>query len=84
MILVYPNPSTGYLTVECLNKTSGNVKFEVFDMAGKMVFKKFENGLLNSAGSYQLDLHNLISGSYILEVRHVTDVNRVKFILFKN
>lgn len=83
-IHVYPNPTTGILTVEYNGKVSGNLEFSIFDMSGKMVFHKPADANSKSSTRYQLDLHNLVSGTYLLEAKSGRDVNIAKFVMLKN
>ncbi len=82
-IRVYPNPTTGYLTVEYFSNNAGNIQFKIFDMNGKMVWEKFDVAKKTN-NSYKLDLRNLLPGSYMLNVNNGGDVSRVKFVLIRN
>ena len=84
-IRVYPNPTTGYLTVEYFSKSGGSIEFKIYDMNGKMVFH--QPGVAAKAksyNSYQLDLHLLTAGAYLLTVRNEKNISRVKVVLSGN
>ena len=83
-IRVYPNPTTGYLTVEYYGKISANMEFRIFDMSGKMVFNTFGNAVANRNNKYQLNLHALASGVYTLTVNNGKDVSKIKVVLSGN
>jgi hypothetical protein len=83
-IRVYPNPTTGYLTVEFSSKAEGNTGFTVLDMSGKKVYYRSAGEVNKTNSGYQLDLHGLSSGAYLLEVHNGKEVSRVKFVLFRN
>jgi hypothetical protein len=82
-IKVYPNPTTGYLTVELGNKIEPNIEFMVTDVNGKKVYERPGSNIARSGNSYQLDLHLLISGTYLLEVQNGSEIDRAKFILIR-
>lgn len=62
-ILVYPNPTTGVLTVDMSHLTVMN-SIEVVDLNGRTVVNK----TAINAGSTQLDLSSLQNGFYIIKV----------------
>ncbi len=80
---MYPNPTTGYLTVEYYSNNTGALQLNVFDMAGKKAFNQSGNAVTGN-NSYKLDLHSLLPGSYMLEVNYNTEVSRIKFVLVRN
>jgi len=63
---VFPNPSQGEFTIQFGTATSTAVQLKVFDIRGRtLVQKTYEtSGQFNQT----LDLHNLASGVYLLEV----------------
>ncbi len=81
-IRVYPNPTTGYLTVEYLSKISGAVELKVFDVNGKTSFSKSFNAVAGS-DKYVLDLHNLLPGTYLLNLKNNGNVRTTKFVLVR-
>ena len=79
-ICVYPNPTTGYLTVEYYSKTAGNIEFKIYDVSGKMVFKQSGNAIKTS-NRYQLDLRGFAKGTYMLKLTNGKEVSQVKVVL---
>ncbi|HEX5152711.1 MAG TPA: T9SS type A sorting domain-containing protein [Parafilimonas sp.] len=79
-IRVYPNPTTGYLTVEYYSKTAGNIEFKIYDVSGKMVYKQ-SGSSVKTNNRYQLDLRGFAAGVYTLKLTHGTAVSQVKVIL---
>ena len=83
VFLVYPNPAPGYLIVDYLNVGNGsNIQLQIFDVAGKMVFKRAET-LLSGINRYNLDLHNLPSGTYTIELFNGKLLHQNKFVLVR-
>lgn len=81
-IRVYPNPTTGYLTVEYVNKISGAVELKVFDVNGKTAFGKTFKAV-TGINKYVLDLHNLLPGTYLLNLNNGGDIRTTKFVLVR-
>jgi hypothetical protein len=82
-IKVYPNPTTGYLTVELSNKIEPNIDLMVFDVNGKKLYERPGSSIARSGNGFQLDLHLLSAGTYLLEVHNGQETDRAKFILIK-
>ena len=81
-IRVYPNPTTGYLTVEYNSKISGVVQLKVFDVNGKTSLSKILNAFTGT-NKFVLDLHNLFPGTYLLNVNNNGNVRVAKFVLVR-
>jgi hypothetical protein len=69
---VYPNPTSGQLTV-LVESNSGNYTFEVFDIAGKLVYK---NNLTKAES--QLTIKDLTNGLYTYKITSLTTKQTVK------
>ncbi|MGI0135124.1 MAG: T9SS type A sorting domain-containing protein, partial [Candidatus Micrarchaeaceae archaeon] len=73
--IAYPNPSGSRVTI-AYTLTKGNARFiEVFDILGHLLRRVTIQGNLNS---YDLDLHGLTNGTYIL--RLVTSLGFVEHL----
>lgn len=62
-MMVYPNPSSGYFTVQFPEGTFGNVLF-ILNSTGKIVFQK---AIQNNTTNQLIDVSNLPSGMYFLQ-----------------
>jgi hypothetical protein len=62
-ILIYPNPTDGFITIEIDNKIDGRITTQLFSMNGKLMFNKAHKG-----NELIMDLSNLNSGIYLLKV----------------
>jgi hypothetical protein len=63
-LLVYPNPTSGFLHVDIVGSNYGNQgQVRVFNLNGKMIYSKDQIQQIND-----LDLSGLASGMYILQV----------------
>jgi hypothetical protein len=60
-VSVFPNPATNNLTAK-FSGYDGSVTVQIFDLSGKVVFI----GSTNSENQYQIDVHQLASGVYVL------------------
>ena len=64
-IKAYPNPSTGLLSFDLSNAPlKGQVSLKIFDMRGQMI-QSFEK---QSGQIIQLDISNLVSGAYSIQL----------------
>ena len=73
-VSVYPNPSNGNITIECLNNTIQEIK--IFDMMGQMVYETKP-----SNGPIKISLQN--SGGYFINTFIGDEVNVKKVIINK-
>ena len=73
-VAIYPNPSDGNMTIECLNNTIQEIK--IFDMMGQLIYETKP-----SNGSIKISLQN--SGSYFINAFIADEVNIKKVIVNK-
>lgn len=78
---VYPNPTTGSLTVDYKGTLTALTRISIFDMAGKKVYSVAGNAVSHTGTAFRLDLHALISGNYTLQVSNGKEISQAKFIL---
>ena len=76
-IQVYPIPSNGNITIQTDSKLSGIADFSISDMSGKLLKK----GTISS--NTTLNLENLVSGFYLLNVKIGGQVMTKKIIIEK-
>ncbi|MDC8000037.1 M28 family peptidase [Aequorivita todarodis] len=80
-IFIFPNPSTGLLTLRVENAKSGFTSLvEVYDLAGKKVYqdlREFSTGTSNS----EINLQHLTNGSYILKLKSKNITTSLAFII---
>lgn len=70
---VYPNPTSESLFVQLESEAS----FMIFDRAGKQL----NSSVTHQNGSYQLDVHHLAKGIYILQIKTAKGQEQVRFIV---
>ncbi|WP_313098724.1 M4 family metallopeptidase [Epilithonimonas sp.] len=74
-ISVYPNPTSGFVTIQ--NKNNSNLKnVEIYNVAGQLV-QRFN---VSNAKNASLDMSQLTNGIYVLKVISETETNSVKVI----
>jgi len=73
-IKYYPNPVKNILIIE----SADGANIEMFDFSGKMVFR---NGIMNTVD--QIDLSQLSSGSYIVNITGSSINRQFKIIITK-
>jgi len=76
-IQVYPIPSKGNITIQPVSKLSGITDFSISDMSGKLLNK----GILR--GTTTINIENLASGFYLLNVKNGDLVITKKIIIEK-
>ncbi|WP_379968372.1 M4 family metallopeptidase [Epilithonimonas sp. UC225_85] len=74
-IQVFPNPTSGFVTIQ--NKNNSNLKnVEVYNVAGQLI-QKFN---LSNVKNASVDMSQLVNGTYVLKVVSDTESNSVKVI----
>lgn len=74
-VLIYPNPTDGYLMIECLQKM---VKIEMVDLMGKtqsIDFKKIAENKL------QLNTEKLLNGVYSIQINYQNQSKKIKKVM---
>ena len=61
---VYPNPTTGIITLEFAKNSGKKAEVSVSNLIGVELFRKE----LTCKSNYQVDLSNLVSGIYLIKV----------------
>lgn len=75
-IVVSPNPSNGDITIRSYQKLE-NVTIEIYDLLGKLVYKIPNTSIDNEL---KLNLSVLSSGTYILKVPEMYQVQKIQII----
>lgn len=65
---VYPNPANDYAQITFSNEKPENVSLQVIDYTGKVVMEK-DYGVLTGANTLPMNLSNLASGIYMIQVQ---------------
>lgn len=63
---LYPNPSSDVVNIHFDLSTSANVKFELYDINGRLVYNDLLNNSTNVA--YTLPMNRFSSGIYLLRI----------------
>lgn len=79
---VFPNPSTGQLTIRQLAGNSAIVRVELIDLHGKT--ELLEEAAIFSAGEFKLDLSKKAQGIYFLRLETEGIQQTVKFVLMND
>ena len=77
---LYPNPSTGVVTLEVGNPTGTDVRIEIRDMTGRLVYARTFNGM-HFIG--QVNLGNFPDGVYAVKAGAGNLVRTTKLVLIK-
>ena len=82
-ILVYPNPTTGDITVKFNVPVDGLVSLSFVDVNGKIVSKVFEQYMPSGNYSYQASLVNMTPGTYYTTLQSSTAISVNKTLLMR-
>jgi hypothetical protein len=76
---VYPNPSEGVFNLDLVNVNSGDYLISVSNILGEVVYS--ENRDVNSSTSATLDLSDMKSGVYMLNIQNDNNIISRKLII---
>ena len=85
MLRIYPNPATNFMQVQLPNNTPIN-SLQVFNLNGQMVFQNnvsTNNNNGNNSNYAIIDVQNLLSGVYLLQVVTNQAVISQRFVVIK-
>lgn len=66
-VKVFPNPTSDILTFSMILKNESLVKIEAYDLAGRFVFSKNENGQ-KGKNNFQIQVNDLSKGVYFFKI----------------
>ena len=78
-VKVFPNPTTQFFNYSFILKNEATVEIEIYDMTGRFIFSKKENGL-KGWNELQTDISDLQSGVYFFKVKMEDDGMIAKII----
>jgi hypothetical protein len=76
-VLVYPNPSTGIMNLQLHADRSGPMSVEVVDVSGRSAGISFTASIQEGHNRLDLNLSQLVPGTYILRLEHEFGMMRV-------
>jgi hypothetical protein len=79
---LYPNPSPGDLTITYNCDNAGKIQLRIYDIHGRIVFNKMEIAV-KGMNTFQLNLFNLIPGTYFFQLNNSDSQNPIKFLIAK-
>ncbi len=77
--LIYPNPSSGTVTISMPQPVNSTAKIEVFDLLGRIAFTKEYAGI--GFSGEQIDLSTLSHGNYVVRVSNHNQFTTKKITL---
>jgi hypothetical protein len=83
-VIVYPNPSEGFLKIEWTSLERGNTNFEILDVHGKSIFKEAISVFNTGKQKTNIDLPTSVcNGIYFLKVNQNNTSSYQKVIVQK-
>lgn len=67
-VKVFPNPTSGNLTFSMILENEDSVEIEVYDLAGRFIFTKRENGE-KGKNDFQIQVNGLSKGVYFFKIK---------------
>ncbi|MEM9819837.1 MAG: LamG-like jellyroll fold domain-containing protein [Bacteroidota bacterium] len=71
---IYPNPTSGEVTIEVKGAGANDLQLEIFDLTGRLIQQEQIGRLNNAEVRHQLDISQLVNGLYLLKVMDGTKV----------
>jgi hypothetical protein len=65
-VIIYPNPTTGILTIELKNETTGLLKIEIYNLLGEKVYNKLVT-------QNSININHLDNGVYFIQLKDKND-----------
>lgn len=75
---IYPNPTTNILNISFSTKDTGNIKFDFFDLNGRLIKTIFQEN--SNQVNQQINVEDLQTGTYILVINTSKHTSTHKFI----
>ena len=63
--LVYPNPTSGFVTIEISERLAGSVQVELFNLNGQLI----QSNAIEHSSNFVLDIHEVPTGIYFLQLK---------------
>ncbi len=76
---IYPNPFTTETTIEYNLSENSDVKIEIFDLLGEIIYSETLNDVYAGTQQYKYSATNLVTGIYVVKI-HTNQYQEVKFI----
>jgi hypothetical protein len=80
---IVPSPVTYEARIQLTTESSGNLKLDVLDLTGKLVYSQIYPNLWAGNNELQLKTDNLQSGTYIYKISFGNKVEFGKFVVSK-
>ncbi len=80
----YPNPTSGELIVKFDGVITSNTKLTISDVSGKNVVSLSKESITRTSYGFKINVYNLATGTYFLNVINADEIGKVRFIIMKN
>lgn len=79
-MMVYPNPTTGFASINFSVKHAGKVNLSVYDMVGKRIITILEKDMPEGSFTYNFNLDSFRNGLYFATLQSNTQAGSVKIL----
>jgi alkaline phosphatase D len=80
VLSVYPNPANDFLSIQLFQSVKGDLKFEIFDMSGKLVTSQESKNSESGVYKHFVNTSVISSGVYILKINAAGHSQTLKFV----
>ena len=81
-ISFYPNPNDGLFTVNVASSTISEMKIDIFDLQGRIIYSEMMNGII-SGFSKEINLNGIANGAYYIRFSSKNSTATEKLIIHK-
>ncbi len=78
---IFPNPSSGLFNIHAKTSYKGEIKTEIYNISGKLIYSQIENNDSESVYSTEINLSDIERGIYITKVTAGNQIFRNKIIV---
>jgi photosystem II stability/assembly factor-like uncharacterized protein len=79
-ISVYPNPFSSEITIDFFESLSSNTYLKIYDLQGRLLIDEFLMSQGSSTSKYIMDLSQLNSGVYLLQIANNKVLNTLRVV----
>ncbi|MDP2384918.1 MAG: alkaline phosphatase D family protein [Bacteroidota bacterium] len=80
ILSVFPNPTTDYLSVQMYQSVKGNLKFEIYDLSGKLISIQDKHETEPGVAKHVINTSDLLSGIYLLKIDAAGYIKTIRFV----
>ena len=80
ILSLYPNPANDFLTVQLNQPLEGDLQFEIYDLAGKLIALQMTGGSNIGVSKHTINTEGIVPGIYMLRINAAGHSQTIKFV----